>query len=1006
VKVTETPSTIEQLDLLKRLEDYAEGRATWLPNNAPLGPDSKKACRQLHTQIVKIVEGVFASILDRVTARELDTFTMHDRNHGLKVAHLMWHILSPDRRATLTPPEIGMMVLAAYLHDAGMALSREKRASRLAADSDLWDLAAVDSGVRRSLERLRMALQSANVPDSKKLRLSAELFQAEEAILALDTRDRHSKRERYIELIGEIAQYHDKDRTRIADIEECLSFGGDSFKEKLIEICVSHNEDADVLVEQDKENFERPRFPPDYPVGSSTADLRVVAAALRLADILDFDRERTPAVLFHYLVPGSLRLGDEISTLEWSKHLAISNWEIESEAVVFRGRSRSHIVHHAVVQFCKAIEDEILTTKSTFATGDSNFWPFALPTVVRADIHSEGYRYFPYRFELDENRVYELLMGGSIYSNPLVAIRELIQNAVDACSYRDGLSRLHEPHARPDSLNRITIRYEESGQEREHPLLSVTDTGTGMDAWVIERWFLKVGRSFYSSTEFARDRQEFRKSGVDFAPVSEFGIGFLSCFLLADRVEVETAMWEPVRGDTRKRHLEIDGPTRLIRIRETANEGIKRFRGTRVSLHLSRGQKPSTKDSPETPPSWHEVRRYLRETCLALPYRLTIEHVSSGRVTTETIDPIPLRVALPAPYSERAIHIPVTNETLGIEGEVAFVPSPHCRQVEMEMMKESPVSVGARERDRSSSLLIRGGFNVGLVPWMPYVYDGISGAVVSLRWQTNENSRYLATNLGRTGMVESLSIGVSVAQMWIGFLIEHRRELPPGCLLGVQINDHFGPGAREASRLENHVWLDKYNLLELYEFGRLGWQSYLSSLKDGAGLLEKWESGDSITILCPADYYLYGWLLNHILPRIVPDRQMNSEGAFYAPPPIENWREVLRTNTGIASRAVPWPKLARYTGSISEILYSSWGGRRQPINARYANRFAGLDDDELQKLASVFDQLMDDRNYQRPSRLTLAEAELLEKALSLAQDLKIRSVYGTYGLDSFSRKLH
>jgi hypothetical protein len=182
MKLPETPNSVEELDLMKRLEDYAEGRASWLPANAPLGQGVKKAARALHTHIVDIVDHVFAFVLDRVTARELDTFTMHDQNHGLKVAHLMWHILAPESRTKLTPPEIGLMVLSAYLHDAGMALSREQRAARLAPDSDLWELAEINITTKQNLERLRHALQDQKLAQPKKRRLEAELFQAEEAL--------------------------------------------------------------------------------------------------------------------------------------------------------------------------------------------------------------------------------------------------------------------------------------------------------------------------------------------------------------------------------------------------------------------------------------------------------------------------------------------------------------------------------------------------------------------------------------------------------------------------------------------------------------------------------------------------------------------------------------------------------------------------------------------------------------------------------------------------------
>ena len=68
MRIPETPASVSELDLLKRLEGYAEGRATWLPDKAPLGQNAKTASRVLHTHIVQIVEQVFAFIMDRSTS--------------------------------------------------------------------------------------------------------------------------------------------------------------------------------------------------------------------------------------------------------------------------------------------------------------------------------------------------------------------------------------------------------------------------------------------------------------------------------------------------------------------------------------------------------------------------------------------------------------------------------------------------------------------------------------------------------------------------------------------------------------------------------------------------------------------------------------------------------------------------------------------------------------------------------------------------------------------------
>jgi molecular chaperone HtpG len=146
-----------------------------------------------------------------------------------------------------------------------------------------------------------------------------------------------------------------------------LSFDGDSYEDKLIDICVSHNEEPYVLLDREPSNVDQWRFPVDYPVGCCTANTRLVAAALRLADILDFDRERTPSVLFHYLLPRSGDPSDNISVREWAKHLAVSNWEIQNEGIIFRARSPTALVHHTIVEFCGTIEDEIAKTASIFS---------------------------------------------------------------------------------------------------------------------------------------------------------------------------------------------------------------------------------------------------------------------------------------------------------------------------------------------------------------------------------------------------------------------------------------------------------------------------------------------------------------------------------------------------------------------------------------------------------------------------------------------------------------
>ena len=622
---------------------------------------------------------------------------------------------------------------------------------------------------------------------------------------------------------------------------------------------------------------------------------------------------------------------------------------------------------------------------------------------MKAEIHEDGYHYVPYQFELDDSRVYELLMGRAIYNNPLVAVRELVQNAVDACSYRDALSKLTEPHAQPDTENRITIRYTEPTGDREHPLLEVIDTGTGMDAWVIERWFLKVGRSYYSSSEFTRDRVQLRKSGVDFAPVSEFGIGFLSCFLLADRVDVETAMWEPIRGDTRRRHLEIDGPSRLIRIREDANAGLCRLRGTRVSLTLVRGGKDSSA-GVETPPTWAEIKAYLVEVCQDLPYRLNLEHCAKDGLIPESIVRSSMVVIVPVPYRGRELRIPVLDEAAGLEGEIAIVPETEVRAANREQFRDTAIVVSEPGRESYSrrnneSLLLRGGFAIGEVPGLPDPWvNAFVGARIRRLWRRNESRRYSPTNLARTAVVDRDSVWAKISEIWIRYLLDHLEDLKDGFTYGMYTVGN--PRPTSSTGIADFTWLQDYSALSVYKLARNGWHYWLLDRKTGVDPVADWESGKGSAMVPAPDSNFTGQLLEVVLPRVAAQRTMTLQGDFYLAPPCPEWREVLDSCHDFISRPVHWSRFVSFGSGIANRLHHDWAGDAQ-WNRQYKDRLGAFCEDELDVAERLFRALLDARQEGRPSELTRAQADLLPRLIEAVGELEISSMMGVARLDSF-----
>ncbi|GAA2435215.1 HSP90 family protein [Actinomadura vinacea] len=117
-------------------------------------------------------------------------------------------------------------------------------------------------------------------------------------------------------------------------------------------------------------------------------------------------------------------------------------------------------------------------------------------------------------FNVDLRGIVDLL-GRHLYPSPRAYLRELLQNAVDALS-------AHRPAA-----PRITI---EPPSATGDGTLRVHDNGIGLTEAQVHELLATIGRSS-KRDELGFSRQQF---------LGQFGIGLLSCFLVADEVEVVT----------------------------------------------------------------------------------------------------------------------------------------------------------------------------------------------------------------------------------------------------------------------------------------------------------------------------------------------------------------------------------------------------------------------------------------------------------------------------------
>ena len=122
-----------------------------------------------------------------------------------------------------------------------------------------------------------------------------------------------------------------------------------------------------------------------------------------------------------------------------------------------------------------------------------------------------------------------------------IALRELIQNASDAISAR----RLVDEATFQGSI--LVRMYRDPATGRQ--VLKVDDNGVGMSSKTLSTDLLDFGKSFWASERASREFPGLH--AAKHAPKGQFGIGFFSIFMAADKVEVFSRRFDTGLSDVR-----------------------------------------------------------------------------------------------------------------------------------------------------------------------------------------------------------------------------------------------------------------------------------------------------------------------------------------------------------------------------------------------------------------------------------------------------------------------
>lgn len=435
-----------------------------------------------NSEFLPNIKNVFKKIQPLLNNRIPNIFgnyTLHNIDHSIRIMEYMANIIH-DINA-LSDLEITLLVYSALLHDIGMAVSSEDLALIQNDDFPYFDI--------------KFSSMKKVMNNNENLAVTEYIRRFHSSLSAKYIRENLNE---YFQIPGQITAY---------------------FTDDLALICESHTKGFDWITSNLTQNNKK---------GPYHYNSQFIACILRLGDILDIDSSRTPYTLYKSIDPKG------ISELEWKQHFVITNTKkIEYDRVknqkqiVFHGESPNANIHRKILSYIDWVDDE-LTGSMDLVNKMPIQYNLLFDSSPQIHIKPIGFTFSEYKMSLDYHAISQLLMGEKIYGSKSLGLREIIQNSLDACRVRQEIEKLNYQFG--DDIYEPKIKIILDSIQN---VVTIRDYGMGMSMDIIKKHFLNIGVSYYNSTDFQlRD--------LSYKPIGNYGIGFLSCFMLSDNVKVVT----------------------------------------------------------------------------------------------------------------------------------------------------------------------------------------------------------------------------------------------------------------------------------------------------------------------------------------------------------------------------------------------------------------------------------------------------------------------------------
>ena len=178
-------------------------------------------------------------------------------------------------------------------------------------------------------------------------------------------------------------------------------------------------------------------------------------------------------------------------------------------------------------------------------------------------------------FEADTGKILNIVIN-SLYSDRDIFLRELLSNASDAIQKRKFLGQT-DPAVLNNKIDNIEIVV-----NKKKKIIEITDTGIGLTDAELAETLGTIAKSGTSAFLQELDGEESSKDAAK-TLIGQFGVGFYSAFMVADKVEVVSRK----AGTSKSSIWESDGQSGFS-INNSEDEQVV---GTKIILHLKKDAK-------------------------------------------------------------------------------------------------------------------------------------------------------------------------------------------------------------------------------------------------------------------------------------------------------------------------------------------------------------------------------------------------------------------------------